>query len=362
MKNCAMPLLIGLSITMATWAQAENPINQRTSQDQKEVCAIVYPTGAALAVWCSYGQDGSSGAIVARKLDSEGVPDGNEWIVNQDPQGYQAEPAIALSHENKVLVVWRGPHANGDSEEIVGRLFDVNGIAITNDIHINQNVSGEQSHPSVCALPSGSFAIAWESEGIDNSKKCICLRIVNSSGAPVDNEVVFSDTPSYACRYTDIACDLNGVIHAAWVEDRSSNAIRRRRLDPNGTALGSSEQVNTFRIKSITQTAIAVNPAGYSLIAWDGDPNKGADDDVHARIYDPNGQTLTDQFQVNQVSQDNQESPCVAAMPNGDFILAWQTPGARKAMVQNWPFVASILMAIPKVMKLYFVQPREIRH
>ena len=176
MKNCAMPLLIGLSMTLVTLAQADNPINQRTSQDQKEVRAIVFPAGDALAVWCSYGQDGSSGAIVARKLNSEGIPDGNEWIVNQDSQGYQAEPAIALNHENTYLIVWRGPHANGDSEEIIGRLFDVNGIAITNDIHINQNVSGEQSHPSVCALSSGSFAIAWESEGIENSKKCICMQ------------------------------------------------------------------------------------------------------------------------------------------------------------------------------------------
>ena len=83
-------------------------------------------------------------------------------------------------------------------------------------------------------------------------------------------------------------------------------------------------QVNAEDISSLTRPSIAMNSGGYFVIAWDGDPNRAGDDDIHARLYDPNGLPAGEPFLVNTTRTGAQQWPQVAINDANEFVIVWE--------------------------------------
>ena len=84
-------------------------------------------------------------------------------------------------------------------------------------------------------------------------------------------------------------------------------------------------EVNTIRINSLTSPSIAANDEGFFVVVWDGDPNSAGEDDVHARLYDPDGVALSEQFIVNTTIEGPQQNPQVAMDNRGQFVIVWDS-------------------------------------
>jgi large repetitive protein len=326
MKNSMITLCLCTLLGFINSITADTLVNERTSQDQKTPALAQLPNGNAIVVWNSYLHDGGSGAIVGRFLGTDGLPLGGEFQINFISEGNQTEPTVAVNPNGIILTAWRGPSENSDSENIIARLFDPNGLPLTNDILINEHTDDKQLVPHAYAMPDGTFATVWESLGIPSrNKKVISLRLINAEGQFITPEVSASDTPSYTCRYADIAGNSQGGLTVAWLEDRTSNNIRIRHFDPNGTAIAPSAQVNTERFKSLTRPSIAISAQDALAVTWDGDPNHYTGDDIHIRLYDPNHTPLGDQFIASQHTLGAQWNPSVSfCEPNG-LIITWET-------------------------------------
>ena len=59
------------------------------------------------------------------------------------------------------------------------------------------------------------------------------------------------------------------------------------------------------------------------MVAWDGDPNLAAMDDIHARLYDANSTPLGEQFLVNTTTACAQQYPQAAMNDDGQFVIVW---------------------------------------
>ena len=91
----------------------------------------------------------------------------------------------------------------------------------------------------------------------------------------------------------------------------------------DGTAKTEPFQVNTVENNFLTEPAIAMNANGYFVVTWDGDHVKAGLDDIHARLFDPNGMPLGEQFIVNTSRAEAQQNPQVAMNNKCEFVIVW---------------------------------------
>lgn len=310
---CALPAALA----------AEVQVNVRTSGSQANPAVAAGPAGGSIVVWSSYfTSPGRSNDILARRLDASGGFAGDEFVVNSIGAGNQTEPAVAVNAAGGFAVAWQGPGL--DQDDVYLRLFDPDGRSLTDDLLVNSPTAGRQLYPSI-ATTDARVILAWESrEVVEDVNR---IRVYAGVFAPTGDCVgsVTLAAPGYDYRYPEVAADASGRFTLVWTQERSGRySVMAQRFDPNGLALGEVSQVNVEAIASLTQPSIAMNPAGYFVITWDGDPNHAADDDIHARLYDPNAVPISEPFIVNTLRDGPQQWPQVAINDAGEFLVAWE--------------------------------------
>jgi hypothetical protein len=318
-------IVCAIVLCVPVWLGAgEFQVNVRTSGAQANAAVAADAEGRAIVVWSSYySSSGRSNEIIARRFDPNGVPlDADEFQVNTVREGNQTSPAVAANADGAFLIAWHGPGL--DAEDVFARLFDPNGVPLTDEFLVNINTEGQQIHPRV-AVGADTFVTVWESRQASSLGGIIAIRgqLFDGSAAPLGSEI-HVDEAIYDARYPSVAMDAEGRFVVAWLQDRTTKAVMARCFDANGVALGKPFQVNSIGFGSLTRPAVAMTDSGDFVVAWDGDPKRAADDDVHARCFDPNGTPRTDQFTVNSLCEGSQQWPAVAIDETGDFVVVWQ--------------------------------------
>lgn len=319
-------VVCAIALCIAPWLGAEEfQVNVRTSGAQAKAAVAIDATGRSVIVWSSYfSSTGRSNEIIARRFDAAGRPlDPDEFQINMLREGNQTEPAIATDDTGTFLVAWHGP--GPDAEDVFARLYDPNGIPLTDEFMVNMNTPGQQLYPSVAARDSGTFIVVWESRHEDQFGPIIAVRgrLFDAHAAPLSEELRI-DEEMYDGRYPDVAMDGAGSFVVTWLQDRTGNAVMARCFDAGGVPAGEPFQVSEIDFASIAWPSVAMSAAGDFVVTWDGDPNRAGDDDVHARCFDPNGTPRTGQFTVNTLCDGAQQWPRVAIDDVNEFLVVWQ--------------------------------------
>jgi len=312
-----------IAILLSSQATGEIQVNIRTSGAQTGAAIAPDPRGGAIVVWSSYySTGGRSNDILARRLDAAGVPTGDEFPVNAINQGNQTEAAVVIDGLGNLAVVWQSP---GPDEDVLMRMYDPQRIPITGDLLVNLRTNGRQLYPCVAAGGEGVFLVAWESREttVYGDQTFLCAQRFDPNGAGVGDEILV-DPDIYDCRYPDAAMDARGNFIVTWMRDRSSHPIMARLFDPNGVPRTAPFAVNTTGIASVTRPSVAMNSQGWFVITWDGDPNRAADDDIYARLYDPNGAARGEPFMANAIRSGAQQWPQVAISDSNEFVIVWE--------------------------------------
>jgi hypothetical protein len=303
---------------------AEVQVNVRPAGDQKNAAVATSAAGGSVIVWASYySTSGRSYDILARRLDSQGGFLGEEFLVNAVTQGNQNEPAVAMDGQGRFAVVWQGPGL--DEEDIFLRLFGPDGIALTGEVLVNVDTVGRQLYPSVAAGGTGTLVVVWESQvqTTDGEKTTVYAQRFDPNGSGLGGAIVV-DTGTYDARDPEVAVDAGGRFAVTWMRDRSIHPILARLFSAEGVPLTEPFQVNTTGISSVTRPSIAMNSLGYFVVAWDGHPSRASEDDIYARLYDPNGVPRGEPFVVNTILAGPQEWPRVALGDRNEFIIVWE--------------------------------------
>jgi hypothetical protein len=305
---------------------AEFQVNTHTTGDQKNTDIAADPLGGFVVVWSSYGQDGSSNGVFAQRFDPNSSPIGEESQINVASSGNQTEPAVAMDAAAGFVVTWQGPGTlEQDREDIFARRFDPNREPLGDDFLVNSLTVDRQRYPSVALNNDGTFVIVWESVNFGaEGDKAICGQLYDSNGVMSGPQFVVDAEPS-VCRYPDVAADANGNFAVVWLDDASTNSIMGRSFDPNGLPRAGNFKVNTVAFRSVTRPSIAMDSGGYFVVTWDGDPDLAKLDDIHARVYEPNGDALGDQLLVNTTLEGPQGHPQVAMTETAEFVIVWES-------------------------------------
>jgi hypothetical protein len=126
-----------------------------------------------------------------------------------------------------------------------------------------------------------------------------------------------------------IAMDGAGNFVVAWnsyLQDGGSNGIFAQRFDPNCSPLGEEIQINTTSSGNQKEPSVTMDTPGNFIVVWQGPGTVETDkEDIFARRFDPNGQPVASEFQVNTNTNDKQLCPRVAMNNSGRFVIVWES-------------------------------------
>jgi len=184
---------------------------------------------------------------------------------------------LAWLQNGKLLAVWGGSamnalHADAAKQRVLGRVLTEEGSPLGDVLELA--VGGE---PSVVALQGGGFALAWH-------------QAPQREGAPWTAEAQLFDADG----------DRVGGQFQIGPYSKTPNFF--------GGPLLARLNDGTLAAVYLTETP---------------DPSGPFDNDIHFRLFTPEGKPSTKSAAPHLHLAGNHEWPALAVLPNGDFIVAW---------------------------------------
>ena len=127
-----------------------------------------------------------------------------------------------------------------------------------------------------------------------------------------------------------IAQLVNGNVVVAWISrngDGSSSSVKAAILTPDGATVGIEFQVNTLTNDNQEHPTVAALPSGNFLVIWTSYATSGNGGEVKAQIYSPAGATVGGEFTVNTTTPGHQVAPVVTVLDDGRFVIAYESAG-----------------------------------
>jgi hypothetical protein len=275
---------------------AEFQVTRWTTDDQRFPSITSLPNGGFVVVWESWLQDGSGYGVYGQRFDSNGNKVGSEFQVNTWTTDWQNNPSIASLSDGGFVVVWVSrcvtgecTGQDGDYSGVYGQRFDSNGNKVGSEFRVNTWTTDDQSAPCVASLSNGGFVVVWQ------------------SGCPI--------------------------LDCAYPEDTSSWGVFGQMFDSYGNKVGSEFLVNTWKVDYQGYPSVASLSNGGFVVVWQSGhelmPNgqDGSGWGVYGQRFDSNGNKIGSEFQVNTWTTYDQMYPSITSLPNGGFVVVWESNG-----------------------------------
>lgn len=175
--------------------------------------------GNLIAVWASQSVDGSGDAVVSRVFNAQGVPQGRETRLNQFTRGDQEDLAITRLADGSLIAVWMSEGQSGTKTGIVARHLTAEGVPQGNEFLVNETRVVDQTLASVAALDDGGFIIAWTNT--DENPDAMA-REYKADLTPATGEIQLSQSREAAFLGPEVVTLSNGEIGAVWLTIRVS--------------------------------------------------------------------------------------------------------------------------------------------
>lgn len=322
----------------------ELQVNQTTAGNQFLSATAMQADGSFVVVWMSTstpGDDTSQYALVGRRFDAAGGPQGGDFQVNGYTTGDQKWPAVASLPGGGFVVVWAsvgssGDDASGDSVQL--RRFAADGQPIGDDFQVNTTVSGDQSYPVVAVAADDSFVVAWQSSaGEDGAGYGVLRRRFDAGGMAIGGELVINTYTTGNQTKPALAMRDGGDFVVVWESsaspvDLSMLGVRGRRFAADATPLGEELQINTYTSGNQLAPRVGLADHGAFNVVWEshdapGDPGSRS---IQGRRFTAEDLPRSNDEQINIFTSGPQTFPRLATEGDGSFVVVWeslQSPG-----------------------------------
>ena len=265
------------------------------------------------------GSSSNSGSINLDEVDPEDIITigertyvRNETKVNAGGIEGNQGGAIAVLTDQKFAIGWH----EGGPTDCFARVYSPVGEPLGQPFSLNVVTTGNWSFgPELTATPDGGFVSFWgHSFGSFGHK-------FSSAFEPVGGEAFFDTVGATWPRLTSLA---NGDIIVVGDHEFSPFSIIAKRFDSSLNPIGSAFTVNQNSPgQRIFSTAVAGAPNGNFTYVW-----YNAAGNVIARIYDPSGQEITDEFIVNSSSGGSRSRCRIVYNSRGEMTVLWHGTGS----------------------------------
>lgn len=306
-------LLLGIGLgPTASWA-GEILVNQQADGFQRQPSIAMDPRGGFVVAW----QHLQRRRIDGRRFDRDGTPLGGDFEVS-GPQGrQQSRPAVASGGDSGFVVVWSDYRAAQDFR-VSGQLFDAAGNLSGPKFAVNRDAPSFSWEPQAAVASQGpdAFVAVWTDWPVG-----LRGRRFGWSGQPLGEEFAVSCATCSGYQPA-LAVTSDGGFVVAW----ASQGIFARRFDPQGQPITEPFVVNTWTTATFQgYPAVATDAADKFVVAWiSGGQESGGDaGGIFAQRFDASNTRIGDEFHVNTYTPGPQYWPAVAADAAGGFMVGW---------------------------------------
>ncbi len=259
-----------------------------------------------------------------QRYDAEGNLLGTN--INNDDNGTQYNPQIALLKDGNFLLIWREYSRNiYNQSEVLGQKYFKTGEKIGDAFIISSiNREGDVYDPDVCSNSNGDFVVTWQKRH-GSIYSIVAEKFDNDGNIIKNNFLVTNDTTSYKYR-PRAGIDSLGNFAITYYSYKNNNYdIFLHRYNSSGVELDSAVVVNDDKTHSTQYYPdISVNPAGNCIVTWyDYRTTNG----VYFQEYKNIGSTDSfEKVDSNMAVADYVISNCtptVSLQDNGEFVISW---------------------------------------
>lgn len=299
-------------------AGGETKVNTTTGGAQNHPSIAMDANGDYVVVWASYGHDGSGYGVYGQRYKADGTALGGEFRVNAYTKGAQENPTVAMDSAGDFVVTWQSFGQDGSSFGIYARRYDANGAAVGGEFRVNSVGKLSQVSPTIAMDSAGDFVISWIILNSMTTSDGVYAQRYNAAGVAQGSNFAVSKQLGvlFGPIGAPIAMDSVGDFDIFW-----NGHVQRYKQD--GTALGGAI---TIAAQMIGHPAIAMDASGDFVVTW-YQQNVQGHSNIFAQRFDSAGTPRSGVFQVSSGTTHDARLPTVAMDAAGDFVIAWNSYG-----------------------------------
>ncbi|MGL1920628.1 MAG: Ig-like domain-containing protein [Hyphomicrobiales bacterium] len=201
--------------------------------------------------------DGSGSAIKAQIYDALGGSIGGELLINSQFTSVQQFPTIVGLNGGGFVITWHTNNTNddGSGSAIKAQIFNDTGGKVGVEFLINSQLAGNQLLPEVASLSNGGFVVTWYTTSVDGdgNSGAVKAQIFDESGLAVGEELLLNNL-HFGDQFGPIVTGLiDGGFSTSWQtsntnDDGSGSAIKARIYHPTDKAHYYDNEISDFNI------------------------------------------------------------------------------------------------------------------
>lgn len=296
-----------LSAAHDRFVRVELRANEFTIGGQVAPSLDVDGLGRVVIAWESVRQLKGRPAALYRVFGPDGVPLAREQMVSRDESFPQQRPSTVWTNDGKPLTAFESLYRDESAQGV-----------FVGELQINRTARGSQWNVVATSLPNGNVVLAWAGEiGPDESR--IFARLVAADGKPLGPEVRVSDMPRTMDGNPTIAADGDGAV-IAWQRFGSEGKLGglwARRVNLSAEPVGAERKVAG---DAALEPCLAATKDRI-VLAW-----QQLESDGHHRVkWTLLAPDLCRRLATAYVpwQPGSQNGAAVAALPTGEFAIAW---------------------------------------
>lgn len=306
-------------------------VNTTNNGDQYLPSVAINDNGEFVVAWTTKGQDNDGLGVYARKYDSSGGYQGNEFKVNTSTTGDQWIPKVAINPNGGFVIVWQSYGQDGNGYAIVGQKFTNRGVNSGFEFIINNNPRGSQEYPDIAMDASGNFTVVWTTnqnqvigDPATSKYRDVYAKKFGKDGLALGQEFAVSTTVGEQYYPSVYMNDLNNIIFA-WNTKESTTGYHDiyARYFTGGSQSKPAFKVSNSRPDPVSKPVIALDGNQNMLIVWHSEIGGILSSGLYGKKYDKNGSELKSEYKINS-SGNNILQPSVSADKQGNFFVVWR--------------------------------------
>lgn len=300
-------------------------INQQGQGDQENPSVALFSSGAAIFVWQSGSAVNSD--IMARIINANGTFSTGDIRVNAPGAGVRKDAVVVVLADGNAVIIWTSVGQDGSMDGVFAQRISAVGQKLGGEFRVNQFTSYNQRNPTVAALAGGNFVVAWVTEQQRGLHKVdVYARVFNPLGVAAADEFRLN-TADDICASPSVSGYANGGFLAAWSQKDSaviSNSwdIFSATFDSSGAATTVPIRLNSFVYgDQIRPRATSIGTD--HLVVWTSLEQDGSREGVFGRFVAGGGLPASAEFRVNTTTASQQLQPAVASDGVGKILAVW---------------------------------------
>ena len=188
---------------------------------------------------------------------------------------------------------------------------------------ITGSLPGDQVFPQVKLNSSGGFLV-WQDNMTDGDGLGISAQRIDVSLSGTLAPFRVNEQAAGDQENPQVALLNNGSAVFVWQGGKYGfQHIYARFLNKDGTFATGDVLVNTYMNSQQINPVVAALSDGNAVIAWSSYDQDGSLQGIFSQRFSASGEKLGNEFQVNQTTRLNQRSPSVTALSSGGFVISW---------------------------------------